>query len=79
LDLIITDEEYQKYLEIREALADLSERNDRNDTKLSKSERLNADRLSWTWECQQWIDSLEMYNASVDYSTHKIKHGIVPN
>lgn len=79
LDLIITDDEYQKYLDIRDAVADLAERNDHNDTELSKSERLNADRLSWTWECQQWIESLEMYDASVDYSTHKIKHGIVPN
>lgn len=79
LDLIITAEEYDKYLDIRDMLADLVERNDHNDPELSKSECLNADRLSWSWECQLWIESFEMYSAAVDYSKHKVEHGLVPN
>ena len=46
---------------------------------ITKSEKLNADRLYWVAACRRWIESFEMYDASVDYSTHKVKHGIVPN
>jgi len=78
LDLVITDEEYNKYLDVRDELVDLLDRYYDKNAKISKAEDKNANRLEWTWDCNQWIASFEMYDDATDYSTHKVRHGIVP-
>lgn len=79
MDLILTVDEISRYSMVQLNLESMYKKYTNPNEKMTDSERMNINRLQWAWDCQQWIESFEMYSDAVNYKTHKIKHGALPN